>query len=88
MQTLHLIEKVCIKSACRLADFSKVCIVCKTQTFFEKVCTKSAQSLQSLHVFCNWSARIPGFFLGKTPCIEKCRLIAHLMQNYADYMQT
>ncbi len=56
MQTLHLMEKVCIKSACQiLADvqtFLKVCTVCKTQTFFIKVCIKSAQSLQSLHMFC------------------------------------
>jgi hypothetical protein len=59
MQTLHLIEKVCIKSACRLADFSKVCMVCETQTFYKKVCKKSAKvciksakSARVLHQVC------------------------------------
>ena len=67
MQTLHLIEKVCIKSACRLADFSKVCIVCKTQTFEKKcasslhqVCTKSAKSALVLHIVCIRTIRLSG----------------------------
>ncbi len=53
------------------ADFSKVCIVCKTQTFFIKVCIKSAQSLQSLHVFCIKSANQPGVFPGENPWLVK-----------------
>ena len=52
------------------ADFAhsgQVCIVRQMHAFSEKVCTKSAQSVQSMHVFCTKSADQPRIFLGKTP---------------------
>ncbi len=59
VQTLHTRGKVCKVSCQIFADFahsSQLCKVRQMHTFSEKVCTKSAQSVQSMHVFCTKSA--------------------------------
>jgi hypothetical protein len=59
MQTLHLIEKVCIKSACQILQ---TCRLFKSlhslqdADFLKKVCTKSTQSLHQVCKVCTCSA--------------------------------
>ena len=58
-ESVHVVCMLDFGRGADYADFAKVCIVCVTQTLKKKVCTKSAQSLHSLHVFCIKSAYQP-----------------------------
>ena len=64
---------------CRLAHSGQVCKVRQMHTISEKACTRSAQSVQSMHVFCTKSANQRIFFWGKRPGDMQtwCRKRAH-----------